>query len=68
MSMNSQDWKDLGLKVASNVAQKSTVEGGIVAASGVALASGQPEAMAAGAVVQGLLWIWKTFFDHNKKK
>ena len=64
--MNSSDWKELGLKVATNVAQKSTIEGGVVAASGAALASGQPEAMAAGAVVQGLLWLWKTFFNHDK--
>jgi len=66
MSMDSTEWKKLGLKVASNVAQKSTVEGSIMAGSGIALASGQPEAMAVGAVVQGLLWIWKTFFNHNK--
>jgi len=64
--MNSGDWKDLGIKVATNVVQKSTLEGSIVAASGAALASGQPEAMAAGAIVQGLYWLWKALFNHNK--
>jgi len=66
MGMNSKDWAGIGVKVLSNLNQKSTVEGTVVAASGLALASGQPEAMAAGAVVQGLLWLWKTFFNHNK--
>ena len=67
MSMNSGNWKDLGIKVATNVVQKSTLEGSIVAASGAAIASGQPEAMAVGGIVQGLYWLWKAMFDHNKK-
>ena len=61
---NGKSWAP---RFAKNVMQTSSIEGAAIAASGVAIASGQPEAVAVGIGIQALYWAWKTFFNHGAK-